>query len=116
MRAIEERVLKLTQKVCRLYGTFAEIDEAIESMAEQSVSAQFVKGIYQQLSSESDNWTETCRDNAEKHNFYSIKEETDDYNNVVAWTSRYFLKFNFDTSDPALHKINVFDSFNDKSM
>jgi hypothetical protein len=116
MEAIKERIVELTREVCRLYGDFANVDEAIESMQNQNVSAQFVKGIYEQLSEEADNLTETCRENTEKRKFYSIKEEQDRYSNVVAWTSRYFLMFNRENPNSSLHKIIVFDSFNDKSM
>jgi hypothetical protein len=116
MDAIEERIVELTREVCRLYCDFANVDEAIESMQNQNVSAQFVKGIYEQLSEEANNLTKTCRKNAEKHKFYTIEEKEDRCGLVVAWTSRYFLMLTGEDLSLNSHKITVFDSFNDKFM
>jgi hypothetical protein len=60
--------------------------------------------------------TEACRENAEKHKFYTIEGKEDRYTYFVDWTSRYFLKFNRENPNSNSHKIMVFDSFNDKFM
>jgi hypothetical protein len=116
MKAIQERLVELTREVCRLYGNSVSVQEAVASMQDQYVSAQFVKGVYEQLSMEANNLTKTSRKNAEKHKFYCIQEKQDRYDYVVAWTSRYFLEFNYEAPDSNSHQIKVFDSFNDKFM
>jgi ABC-type uncharacterized transport system fused permease/ATPase subunit len=96
MEADKER----TQQIFRLYYDNVNVNEAVELMRGQNISAEVVKSIYDQLSA-----------NAEKLDRFHYY--TTGVNNISYWTSRYLLAF---STKADFHEIKIIDLFNDKSM
>jgi hypothetical protein len=105
----EKRIARLTEQISRLYYNRIGVDKAIESMRDQNISAEFVKGIYNKLSTKFDNFT--------RRFYYYIAEVymKDFFNFIDFWTSRYLLIYPGGLNDPALRDINIFDIFHNKS-
>jgi hypothetical protein len=71
-----------------------------------------VKAIYHQLSIEPEKYIERCRDKAEKYLFHSTTLDR----RIGIWSERYFLFYKLASFDSSLREIDVFDSFNNKTM
>jgi hypothetical protein len=109
MEEINIRIHELTDQICLLYYDRVNV----ETMQVQNVSAAFIKGIYEQLSIESNNVMELYRDKAQKSLYYSINKVN---HRFFVWTSRYLIGYDNKSINSAFHKFTVFDSFNDKSL
>jgi hypothetical protein len=111
MQATQERVVKFTRLISRLFYDNIDVEEAVESMRSQNVSSELVKAIYTQLSNEVDQ----LRDRF----YYYYTTEVDKYwlnYRVGYWTSRYLLIEEAVSDKSAFHEIKIIDLFNDKSM
>jgi hypothetical protein len=58
METANERILESTRQICNLYHDYIKLEEAVKLMRGQNICAEFVKGIYNQLSADADNLTE----------------------------------------------------------
>jgi hypothetical protein len=111
MQATQERVVKFTRLISRLFYDNIDVEEAVESMRSQNVSSELIKSIYTQLSNEVDELRERF--------FYYYTSKVDKPRlkyRVGYWTSRYLITSYYESSDSAFHEIEIIDLFNDKSM
>jgi hypothetical protein len=110
MEAAKERVFKSTQQICDFFYDRFNVEEAVELMGDQDINADFVKEIYNQLSTDADKSTK------KRYHYFDIKSDNySAYSEVSCWTSRYLLMYGFGSVDPNSHKIQIVDLFNDKS-
>jgi hypothetical protein len=111
METAKEIIVKFTQRICDLYHEGIGVRKAVELLGDHEISSKFVRGIYHQLSA---NAKKSMRNRVQ---YYTIGAENySEYSEVDCWTSRYLLVYNKTSSDPAFHKIEIIDLFNDKSM
>jgi hypothetical protein len=111
MESDEKRINEVRQQISRFYYDNIDIDEAIERMRDQDISAEFVESVYNQLS-------EAVEKSMTKRFHYQTVEigTNNDFDVVSCWTSRYLIGCFNESSDSAFHKIQIIDTFNDKSM
>jgi hypothetical protein len=111
MASAEERLVKSTRQISRLYYDHIDINEVIELMRDQDISSKLVEGIYYQLSKDAD------KSMTERFYYYSVEVGIDDYiHRVGYWTSRYLFTYRNKSIDPTFHKIEITDLFNNKTM
>jgi hypothetical protein len=110
MQAAKNYILDSTQQICDLYRDNVNIDEAVESMQGRNISAEFITSIYTQLSNEVDKFA------TKRFHYYDYDNDTNAYNRVSCWTSRYLLVYNTELSESTFHEIKIIDLFNDKSV
>jgi hypothetical protein len=108
MTSAEERLVESTRQISRLYHDNVNVDEAIELMRCQNISAEVVKDFYYHLSTEIDESTE-------KFHYYTIEDREKFFKRADYWTSRYLFTYDDKSLDYAFHEITIFDSFNNKS-
>jgi hypothetical protein len=110
MEGVKARILESIQQIFNLYETDVNVDETIKLMRDRNISANVVKGIYDQLSEDAK------RLMTERFYYYTLEEDLDkDLKRIRWWTSRYLLGYS-KSRDSAFHDITVFDVFNNKSM
>jgi hypothetical protein len=117
MDEIQERLLDLTRNICSLYCDQVSFDNAIETLGDygfNNVLPALVKAIYDRLSVEANKFKKRCRDKADKSLFYSTNTKQSEYVNL--WSERYSISYARNSPNSTLHQIEVFDTFNDKSM
>jgi hypothetical protein len=115
MDEIESCVLDATRSICRLFRRRISATNTIETLRNEgfsNISLDFVKAMYDHLSIKTQKYIEHCHDKSEKSLVYTIQSE----HAVNVWSERYFLSYKYRSLDSTLHKIDVFDSFNDKVM
>jgi hypothetical protein len=112
MEAAEKRIVESTRQISRLYHDGVNFNKAVESMRAQNISADLVKSIYDQLSTD----TETLM--TDRFHYYTMEGEQNflPCDNIYYWTSRYLLAYWHRSPDSKLHKIKIFDLFNNRSM
>jgi hypothetical protein len=100
------------QQISRLYHDRVNIDEAIKLMRRShNISSDLIKFMYDELSEQAEKLI------TDRFHYYTIEvDETLQSYSINCWTSRYLLRYKNASSDFALHKITIFDAFNDKSM
>jgi hypothetical protein len=110
MQAAKNYILDSTQQICDLYRNNVNIDEAVELMRRQNISAELVKSVYIQLSKE------VSKLMTERFHYYTIKRKQflPRYN-IYYWTSRYLLTYCEKSTNPTLHEIKIDDLFHNKS-
>jgi hypothetical protein len=107
METDEQLIYEVEKQLSRLYYHRFNVDEAIELMRDQNISAELVKNFYNELSTEVEKLTKR---------FYYTEVERCYSDYVVAyWTRHYLLSYN-DITNPSFHEITIFDIFNNKSM
>jgi hypothetical protein len=105
-----ETINDVEREISRLYNDNVNVDEVLEVMRDQNVRSELVKSIYDQLSKEDDKLMKN------KFHYYTIELDPDsDYYGVSWWTIRYLIDYRL-PPDPAFHKIEIIDLFNNKSM
>jgi Zn-dependent M32 family carboxypeptidase len=117
MEDTETKLLKLTRAVCRLHRYEEDAFDAIETLADEgfeNVSVAFVEAVYNQLEKEADKLVKIHREKAENTLYYTFVEKG--YKSVFLLSERFFLLYDFQSTDPTAHKLELFDLFNDKSM
>jgi hypothetical protein len=117
MEAIEIQVLKLTQTLCRLHRHERDAFNAVEQLNDErfeNVSIEFVGVIYKQLTKETHKRTKIYRKNAQNKLYYTFVEKS--YKSVALLSERYFLLYERKSIDPNVHKLELFDLFNYKSV
>jgi hypothetical protein len=107
MASENDNIDEVAQVIFNLYYDCVNIEEAVKLMGSQNISAELVKSIYNELSTEIDKLTD-------RFYYYTIEVETDDV--ITYWTSRYFLAYRKYSPDSAFHEIKIIDLFNNKSM
>jgi hypothetical protein len=110
METANERILESTRQICNLYHDYIKLEEAVKLMRGQNIRAEFVKGIYNQLSADADNLTE------ERFHYYKTpNKKYSEYPRAGYWTIRYLLVYNTEAANPTHYEITIIDLFNDKS-
>jgi hypothetical protein len=105
----KKRLDESTQRISRLYYNNYNVEEAVEIMGRQNISAELVNSIYNELSKDAEN--------SMKNRFYYFTVNINySFDMVDYWTSRYLFAYGFDSSDSAFHEVTLFDVFNNKSM
>jgi hypothetical protein len=111
MESDKERIDQVTQQIVRFYHDNISAEEAIELMLDPNISAEFVERVYDQLSEAAE------KSMTDRFHYYTIEVGTNSGVDFVScWTSRYLLAYGYEFSDRAFHKIQIIDTFNDKSM
>jgi hypothetical protein len=110
MESDKERIDQVTQQIVRLYHDNIGVEEAIDLMGDQNISAELVYGIYTQLFKDAE------KSMTERFHYCNVEVKRDPYSYYVNyWTSRYILGYER-ISHPPFYDITIFDLFNDKSM
>jgi hypothetical protein len=107
METAKGRIVELTQEICDFYHDRVSLEEAIKLMRDQNIHAEFVRGIYTQLSADADNLIK------ERYYYFDINDYK--YSQISYWTSRYLLIYKFGSANCGSHKIKIVDLFNNKS-
>jgi hypothetical protein len=111
MESDKEPIDQVRQQISRFYYDNIDIDEAIERMRDQDISAEFVESVYDQLSKDAE------KSMTKRFHYHTIEVGTNSGVDVVScWTSRYLINYDSDSTDSAFHEIEIIDTFNDKSM
>jgi hypothetical protein len=107
METVEDHIDEVTQQISRLYHHDVSVEEAIELMRGQDISAEFVQAIYNELFDDAENST------ANRFHYYTFYTKTRCSSNSYSfWTGRYLL--DFESTYSRLHEITIFDFFNHK--
>jgi hypothetical protein len=112
MESEKQAIDESTKRISRLYYDNIDVDEAIELMRDCDISAELVESVYSELSAKVEKLM------TDRFHYHTIECEENfiPCDNIYYWTSRYLLACCNRLSKSALHEIEIFDLFNDKSM
>jgi hypothetical protein len=111
METNKERTNRIREQISHLYRSNVHVEEAIESMRDQSISSRSVKSFYNHFSRNAEKLT------TERFHYYTTGVNKDLYEyTVICWTSRYLLAYCKNSPDSDYYEIQIIDVFNDKSM